>query len=88
MLWFLSLARERRLRVVSYEDHATGTLDHGTFSFTGVVLRPAVEFRDEVAAEVVDELHEGAHRRCYVANSVSCPVTVEATIAEDGEATG
>jgi organic hydroperoxide reductase OsmC/OhrA len=84
MLWFLSLARERRLRVVSYEDEAAGTLDHEAFSFTGVVLRPAVEFRDDPGAEVLDELHHEAHRRCYVANSASCPVTVEPVITEGG----
>ncbi len=83
MLWFLSLARERRLRVVSYEDRAVGQLDHGSFSFTRVHLRPAVEFREAPADEVLEELHREAHRRCYIANSVSCPVTVEPLIAGD-----
>jgi len=80
MLWFLSLARERRLRVLSYEDDATGELDHESFSFTGVELHPAVEFEVEQPAQVHSELHEEAHRRCYIANSASCPVTVEPMI--------
>ena len=45
MLWFLSLSRERRLRVISYEDAAEGTMD-GT-RFTRVELRPRVEFEEE-----------------------------------------
>ena len=85
MLWFLSLARERRMRVVAYEDHAVGELDHETFSFTGVTLRPGVVFREEPSPEVLGELHAEAHRRCFIANSVSCPVTVEpATVPESG----
>ena len=78
MLWFLLLARERRLRVLSYEDAAEGELDHDSFSFTGVTLRPAVRFADDPGPEVVAELHAEAHGRCYIANSASCPVEVAA----------
>jgi organic hydroperoxide reductase OsmC/OhrA len=78
MLWFLALARERRLRVVSYEDEAMGSLDHDSFAFTGVTLRPRVEFEADPGAEVLDELHHEAHRRCYIANSASIPVEVAA----------
>ena len=78
MLWFLLLARERRLRVVSYEDSAEGELDHDSFSFTGVTLRPVVEFSEDPGPEVLAELHSEAHRRCYIANSASCPVEVAA----------
>lgn len=77
MLWFLALARERRLRVLSYEDEAEGELDHRALRFTGVRLRPAVGFADEPDLVLLDELHNEAHRRCFIANSTSCPVTVE-----------
>ena len=85
MLWFVSLARERRLRLASYEDKAVGTLDHETFAFTRVELRPAVVFWDDPGPEVHDELHREAHRRCYIANSVSCPVTIEPIVVITGE---
>jgi organic hydroperoxide reductase OsmC/OhrA len=75
MLWFLDLARRERLRVTTYEDDAEGTMD-GT-RFTHVALRPRVAFAQPVAAEVLTRLHQGAHERCFVANSVSCPVEVE-----------
>ena len=78
MLWFLLLARERRLRVLSYEDAAEGELDHDSFSFTGVTLRPVVEFEEDPGSEMLGELHAEAHRRCYIANSASCPVEVAA----------
>lgn len=76
MLWFLALARERRLRVLAYEDEARGTLDHDTFAFTGVTLRPRITFEEDPGEEVLAELHHEAHRRCYIANSTSIPVEV------------
>jgi len=76
MLWFLNLARAQRLRVTTYEDAAEGTMD-GT-RFTRVALRPRVAFEGEVDAATVADLHERAHERCFIANSVSCPVEVEA----------
>jgi organic hydroperoxide reductase OsmC/OhrA len=75
MLWFVSLARARRLRVTSYEDEAEGTMD-GT-RFTRVVLRPRIEFEAEVDQETIDALHHEAHERCFIANTVNCPVEVQ-----------
>ena len=75
MLWFVSLARAERIRVTSYEDEPEGTMD-GT-RFTHVVLRPRVEFEGEVDDAILDRLHHEAHERCFIANSVSCPVEVE-----------
>lgn len=75
MLWFLALARGRRLRVISYEDEAVGELD-GT-RITRVELRPEIEFEAEPGPEVIAELHHEAHERCFIANSVSCSVELE-----------
>jgi len=74
MLWFLALARGERLRVTSYEDEAVGKMD-GT-RFTRVELRPRVVFDGDVAEEKLADLHHRAHRRCFIANSVRCPVEV------------
>ena len=76
MLWFVDLARRERLRVTGYEDSAEGDMD-GT-RFTEVRLRPRVEFESGVDGETVARLHEAAHERCFIANSVSCPVEVQA----------
>ena len=75
MLWFLALARAERVRVTSYEDSAEGTMD-GT-RFTSVVLRPRVAFDRDLDDTQVESLHHRAHERCFIANSVRCPVTVE-----------
>ncbi len=75
MLWFLALARAERLRVTAYEDEPEGTMD--ATRFTGVVLRPRVSFEEDPGIERVTGLHHRAHERCFIANSVSCPVEVE-----------
>lgn len=74
MLWFLALARAERVQVTSYEDDPEGTMD-GT-RFTRVVLRPRVAFDRDLDDKQVDSLHRRAHERCFIANSVNCPVEV------------
>ena len=70
-----NLARRERLRVTSYSDSAEGEMDETRF--TRVILRPRVEFESEPGEETVGRLHEAAHERCFVANTVDCPVVVE-----------
>jgi organic hydroperoxide reductase OsmC/OhrA len=75
MLWFLNRSRRERLRVTSYTDTPEGEMeaDH----FTRVVLRPRVEFESDPGEETLRRLHEAAHERCYIANSVNFPVVLE-----------
>jgi organic hydroperoxide reductase OsmC/OhrA len=75
MLWFLALARGRRLRVTSYEDEAVGTLEGGRITRVG--LRPQVAFESDPGPGVLAELHHEAHERCFLAASVNFPVEVE-----------
>jgi organic hydroperoxide reductase OsmC/OhrA len=75
MLWFLDFARRERLRVLTYEDEPEGDMDGSRF--VRVVLRPSVGFEHDVAAEMVQRLHERAHEACFIANSVNCAVIVE-----------
>ena len=76
MLWFLDLSRRERLRVRSYDDHAEGTMDG--IRFTRVALRPRIEWEGTPPPEEqVADLHARAHERCFIANTVNCPVEVE-----------
>ena len=45
---------------------------------TEVVLHPVVTFETPVDAETLAQLHEAAHRGCFIANSVRTTVRVEA----------
>jgi organic hydroperoxide reductase OsmC/OhrA len=83
MLWFLDLAKQDGLVVTSYVDEAVGTLgrvSRGRMAMTRVVLRPRIAFAGDKApttAEIAD-LHHRAHELCFIANSVTTQVTVEA----------
>jgi organic hydroperoxide reductase OsmC/OhrA len=79
MLWFLHLAAGAGVTVTAYTDRPQGVMietRHGGH-FTEVTLRPVATV---AAAEMVDqvaELHEAAHRACFIANSVNFPVKIE-----------
>lgn len=83
MLWFLSLAAEKKFVVESYEDNAVGVLGKdadGKYAMTKVTLKPKAVFGDDIkpTAEQINDLHEEAHEKCFIANSVKTVVTTEA----------
>jgi organic hydroperoxide reductase OsmC/OhrA len=83
MLWFLSIAAERGFVVDRYEDEAVGTMARiapQRQAITEVVLRPRIAFADGHApdAHALDALHEAAHERCFIANSVKTAIRIEA----------
>jgi organic hydroperoxide reductase OsmC/OhrA len=81
MLWFLHLACRAKLLVDRYLDPATGLLGQdatGKLAITRVILRPAVAFSgDQPTKEQVRILHERAHAKCFIANSVKTEIVVE-----------
>jgi organic hydroperoxide reductase OsmC/OhrA len=83
MLTFLAIASRKRIVVDGYEDDAVGVLEkneEGRMAVTRITLRPHVTFAepDAVSAEERDRLHDGAHRNCFIANSIRSEITVEA----------
>jgi organic hydroperoxide reductase OsmC/OhrA len=77
MLWYLHLCADAGIVVIAYEDHAEATMtETEPGRFEAVVLHPRVILAkgDPQAAEV---LHEDAHRKCFIANSVNFPVSCE-----------
>jgi len=81
MLWFLSLAAERGFVVDAYADDAIGTMARiapGRQAITEVVLRPRIAFSGAMPdTATIAGLHESAHERCFIANSVRTDVRVE-----------
>jgi organic hydroperoxide reductase OsmC/OhrA len=82
MLWFLSIAVERKFRVDRYFDAASGIMEKnadGKLFVSVVTLRPEVQFSGErlpTRAEV-DAMHHAAHEDCFIANSVKTRVVCE-----------
>ncbi|KGM14482.1 OsmC family protein [Cellulomonas bogoriensis] len=87
MLWFLHLASADGVVVVGYIDNAQGTMrvegaGHG--QFTGVRLHPLVTLESATREDGrpitdgdLEALHARAHEHCFIARSVSFPVTID-----------
>lgn len=83
MLWHLHLCATGGVVVVAYEDRAEGTMaqtDDGGGHFTEVVLRPRVTVADASMTAKAQELHEPAHARCFIAQSMNFPVRHEPSV--------
>jgi organic hydroperoxide reductase OsmC/OhrA len=83
MLTFLDIARRAGFQIEAYRDAAEGTLARvapGKSGVTRVVLRPLIAWtgaRHPTSTELAD-LHHEAHQICFIANSVTTEVVVEA----------
>ncbi len=83
MLTFLALACKRKFIVERYLDPAVGYLEKnedGFMAVTRVELRPEIRFALEAEPDAAQlaNLHEKAHKYCFVANSVRTRVTIGA----------
>lgn len=80
MLWYLHLCADAGVVVTEYVDNATGVLQEragGGGRFTEVTLHPTVTVTDASMIEKANALHEKAHEKCFIANSVNFPVRHE-----------
>jgi organic hydroperoxide reductase OsmC/OhrA len=68
--------------VDDYEDGAVGFMERNAekqIAITRVVLRPKITWGSEPPnPEQLDQLHENAHKHCFIANSVTTKIEVEA----------
>ena len=77
MLTYLALCVRIGIRVIAYQDRATGTMaqQDGKMRFIEVVLHPECVVSGDV--QTATRLHEQAHAGCFIANSVNFPVRNE-----------
>jgi organic hydroperoxide reductase OsmC/OhrA len=82
MLFFIDFARRDGLVIDEYVDAAEGVLEKrpdGRLAITQVTLRPDICWSGEPPAEAaVADLHHRAHDACFIANSVTTEVIIEA----------
>lgn len=84
MLWYLHLCADAGVVVRAYRDEATGTMveePDGRGRFVEVLLRPQVTI-DAGDVAIARQLHQVAHRHCFIANSVNFQVLCEAQIRQ------
>ena len=80
MLSFLAIASRKRIVVDAYADAAVALVDkdaEGRPAVTRVTLKPRVTFGVEAPAARLAELHELAHRNCFVARAVKAEIVIE-----------
>ena len=80
LLWYLHLCADAGVVVTGYTDEPSGLMaqdNDGGGRFTQVTLRPRVTVAAADMVERAVALHEPAHQRCFIANSVNFPVEVQ-----------
>ncbi len=77
MLWYFHLCADAGVIVIDYIDNPTGILiqnETGSGSFSEVTLNPIVKVKEISMIEKAIELHDKAHKCCFIANSVNFKV--------------
>jgi organic hydroperoxide reductase OsmC/OhrA len=82
-LSFLYVAQLRGFEVEKYEDEAVGVMtanEQKQLWVSAVELSPRITWSGEKVptAQELEEMHERAHRECYIANSVKSEIRVKA----------
>lgn len=83
MLWYLHLCTANGITVHSYEDDAQGSMEEapdGSGRFRQVTLNPKVLISPKDKKNRAEQLHQQAHAKCFIANSVNFPVAHKPTI--------
>lgn len=86
MLWYLHLCAEVGVIVIDYQDRATGKMSEtkdGSGKFTEVMLQPKITITAESSIEQAQQLHDQAHKFCFIANSVNFPVLCQPIIVKE-----
>ncbi len=87
MLWYLHLCAANGIVVVTYTDNATGIMEEredGSGRFKEVTLCPTITVSKESNMDLAHELHDVAHQKCFIANSVNFPVRCKPEISGAG----
>jgi len=87
-LWYLHLCAEAGVVVTEYEDDAEGTMAEGADGsgrFTAIILHPRVNITSGSNAVLARKLHETAHAKCFIANSLNFPVRCEGLVMVEAQ---
>lgn len=81
MMTFLALCAKAGWKLTAYEDAAVarlGKTEDGRTCVGSITLHPKMTFQEghEKTTAELEEMHERAHRYCFVANALSCKMDV------------
>ncbi|WP_036481724.1 OsmC family protein [Myxosarcina sp. GI1] len=91
MLWYLHLCSEAGIIAIAYRDIAIGKMEemkNGSGKFTEVVLQPEATITTESDLKKAKQLHQTAHKFCFIANSVNFPVLCQPSIKQSSNREG
>ncbi|PTX98288.1 peroxiredoxin [Spartobacteria bacterium LR76] len=80
MLWYLHYAADAGIVVKAYEDEPLGIAETGPGGagrFVSATLRPRITVRAGTNLAEARKIHDRIHEVCFIARSVSFPVTCE-----------
>ncbi|MCX8957648.1 OsmC family protein [Erwinia psidii] len=80
-LWYLHLCADAGLCVVKYSDNPVATMDEKSGKFISAELRPAVTLTPEGDPALAQSLHELAHSKCYIANSLAFDISIKGSVS-------
>lgn len=83
MLWYLHLCSDKGIVVVEYSDNAKGIMvesETGAGKFIRVELFPSVLLEKDSDKELAFNLHQEAHRYCFISNSLNFDVVINPLI--------
>lgn len=83
MLWYLHLCSDRKIVVTAYLDKPVGKMvveASGAGHFQEATLNPKIAITDSTRIAEAESLHQEAHAKCFIANSVKFPVKVVSQI--------
>ena len=83
MLFFLAIADFQGYQVESYDDNPVGYLERNDkkgMEVTRIELSPRITFGGDKAPdqEAISRIHAGAHKNCFIRNSITATVTINA----------
>jgi organic hydroperoxide reductase OsmC/OhrA len=85
MLWYLHLASDAGIVVMSYEDNPVGigeTTPNGAGRFLSATLKPRIEVKSGADLKRAEAIHHEIHQFCFIARSVNFPVSYEPEFIE------
>lgn len=82
MLWYLHLCAEHKIVVKEYKDQPTALMivePSGSGYFKEATLHPVIVIASS-DVEKAEKLHQEAHKKCFIANSINFPVKIQPSI--------
>lgn len=79
MMSYFYVCHKNNIEIIDYRDQSIGTLElkeDSSGGFTEVTLQPMITLKDASQKELAMQLHEKAHKLCFIANSVNFPIKI------------